>query len=265
MGSLVSDTFVIVFERWFFVILLGFVPTFAGQLISGALAGTMFSNGIQSVIYSGLTGRFAAAVAAMISIASMSITFALLVQFAYDANLHRRVALKRYIVTAFKTLLPNALLNILTFLVLGIVAVAVSASATIINLSPFVLVPTMLVALLWIYSVFCVTIPAVVISRDGYSSILRSVRLTKNYRWPIVGAIALTVFFIVILSVVLGFLVALFGQAGGMVSVLLSLLVMTGVSALASGLLSVLITLIYARLREIKDGMSVEQIAEVFE
>lgn len=262
---MVSDTFVIVFERWFFVILLGFLPTFAGQLISGALSGTIFSNGIQTVIYSGLTVRFATVVAALISVASMSITFALLVQFAYDANLHRPVALKRYIVTAFTTLLPNALLNIVTYLALGLVAVVVTASAATVALSPIILVPALLIAMLWIYSVFCVTIPAVVISREGYRSILRSIRLTKNYRWPIVGAIALTIVFIFILSVVLGFFVAFFGLAGGTVGMLLSLFVMAGVYALASGLLSVLITLIYARLREIKEGLSMEQIADVFD
>lgn len=265
VGSLVSDTFVIVFERWFFVILLGFVPTFAGQLISGALTGAALSNGVQTVIHSSLTGGFAAVAAAAISIASMSITFALLVQFAYDSNLHRSVSLKRYIATAFSTLLPNALLNIVTFLALGLVAVAISASAAAVKLSPVFLIPTLLIAMLWIYSVFCVTIPAVVLSREGYRSILRSIQLTKNYRWPIVGAITLTIAFIVILSVVLGFFVAFFGLAGGMIGLLLSLFVMTGVTALASGLLSVLLTLIYARLREIKEGLSIEQIAEVFE
>lgn len=265
IGTLVSETFTIVFERWFLVIVLGFVPTFIGQLVSSFLAGANLTLASQQLAYSGLTGNFASILAGLISIAAMSITFALLVQYAYDANLHRPLALKRYIATAFRTLLPNAALNMVIFLVLGLVAFTLATAAGAANLSLVVLIPILLVALLWVYSVFSVTIPAVVISRAGFSGILRSFHLTKDYRWPIVAAITLTIFFIVILSFVLGFFVFFFGMSGGFIGVILSILVLASISSLASGLLSVLITLIFARLCEIKEGTTMEQIAGVFD
>ena len=122
VGELVSETSAIVFSHWFVVILLGFVPSFIGQVLSGFLAGAKLSFGTQTFLYPGLGGDFASLLAGLISIVSFAITLALLVQFAYDAKLFRRFEFKRYIVTAFATLLPNAVL--ITIVVLAILGTA---------------------------------------------------------------------------------------------------------------------------------------------
>ena len=44
-----------------------------------------------------------------------------------------------------------------------------------------------------------------------------------------------------------------------------SILLYAAFTAVGTGLLSILTALIYARLREIKEGVSVDQIAEVFD
>jgi uncharacterized membrane protein len=104
--------------------------------------------------------------------------------------------------------------------------------------------------------------PAVVIERLGFRGLGRSEKLTKNYRWPIVGALVLT-WICALIIIVVALFVADFALSSGVLAV--SILLYAAFTAVGTGLLSILTALIYARLREIKEGVSVDQIAEVFD
>jgi heme/copper-type cytochrome/quinol oxidase subunit 2 len=116
--------------------------------------------------------------------------------------------------------------------------------------------------------VYSVIVPAIVIDRAGFRAMGRSAALTKNYRWPIIGALILMILCIFLVVFVIAFsAMAAIGLSGGVdtPSVLGPwLLAEAAFSAIAYGWLSITIALIFARLKEIKEGVSVSDLVDVF-
>ena len=121
---------------------------------------------------------------------------------------------------------------------------------------------------LWLYGVFSVVVPAIVIDGAGFGAIRRSADLTKDYRWPIIGTLVLVFLCVMLLSIVLSFVFALFG--GNPLEEALSptpgpwLIFEAVLNAVAYGWTSVAVAMIFARLKEIKEGVSVSDLADVF-
>ena len=94
----------------------------------------------------------------------------------------------------------------------------------------------------------------------GFGGLGRSVRLTKGYRWPIIGILVLIGICLILISLAGGTVIALIGG-----SVIISASIFAVMTAMLTGLGGIVIALIYARLREIKEGVSVDEIASVFD
>lgn len=90
----------------------------------------------------------------------------------------------------------------------------------------------------------------------------RSWALTKTYRWQIAGALLPVWLCSLAVTIAGAFPVELLAREG---SYVWALPVFAATNALASGPLAILATLVYARLREIKEGISVDQVADVFD
>ncbi|MEM9630140.1 MAG: hypothetical protein AAGA50_02355 [Pseudomonadota bacterium] len=245
VGGLVSDSFSIFFGKFFKVFLIAYGPTLIGLLISGALLGFGTVVGTATPDLDGSINFFAIFLTVLVQLVVYAVTTALLVQLAYDAKLGRDVRLGKYVGPAFAAVVPIILLG----LVAGILFM--------IGFAIFI-VPG-----LWIYAVFCVMVPAVVIERAGFRGLGRSASLTKEYRWPIIGAICLLIIIAIVINVAASFLVGIISSIFG--SVALDIILSAAVSTISAGIGSILIALIYARLREIKEGVSVDQIASVFD
>ena len=118
-----------------------------------------------------------------------------------------------------------------------------------------------LIASVFLYTIWIAAIPSIVVENQGVSSLGRSMELTSGYRWQCLGAILVMFLCILGVSLVMGIvqvaLGALLGELGAGLISLLS-------SGLSMALTGIFIALIYARLREIKEGTSVESLAEVF-
>lgn len=117
---------------------------------------------------------------------------------------------------------------------------------------------------LWVFAALGVAIPALLIERDGFSSLSRSVRLTKGYRWPVVGVLLLLLIATGLILTAVGFLADLVPMTGLLGQWVEGILVV----GLFSGAMSVLgagTTLIYLRLCEIKEGGGLRDLATVFE
>jgi len=112
--------------------------------------------------------------------------------------------------------------------------------------------------------VFAVIAPAIVIERAGFGGMSRSRALTKEYRWPIVGALILALICAILINIVAVFIVGVIAAAGS-IGMIIGVLLFTAISTIGAGFLSIIVALIYARLREIKEGVSVDQIASVFD
>ena len=127
------------------------------------------------------------------------------------------------------------------------------------------IVPGIYLALCWI-----VAVPVLVIERLGIvASIQRSTVLTQNHRWAILGLIILYVVILFVLQAIVGALVpgaaaAMMGLPGEGGFPIVALVLLTIVQVVTSLIGTVGIAAIYFELRQVKDGIGVDQLAQVF-
>ena len=248
VGSLISESLSIFFSNIIKISVIAFVPAAVGLIISGMLIGFGATLGTADPQLGNAAGAGAFAISTLINMIIYGITIAVLVMFAYDAKMNRVGGVGGYFAPALRHAVPILIL----VLVITIIAT----------------IGFMLLVLpgLWIYAVFCATIPAVVIESAGFGAMGRSSRLTKGYRWPIIGAMILFGIIIIVLSMVAAFGGAMIGGIfGGGFGLVVNLIVTALVSAFSYGLSAIFIALVYARLREMKEGVSVSDLAKVFE
>jgi len=242
VGKIVGDTFSLFFNRITSVFTLAFPPALLVVLISYWAAPSFGEAGIDPSGYSP-GGQLAVILIGMVI---MSFVTALLVRLAYDAKVGNPIRPAAYLSSAVAVIVPLVICSL-------IVTIATS----------FALI-AFIVPGLWVYAVWCCVTPAIVIENAGFGSFGRSAQLTKEYRWPCLGALAI----ILILSYIPYLIMwAIYGQAafvnlGSQGPVFLLLYAIT--TSIYMIAMSIGIALIYARLREIKEGTSVAQLAEVF-
>jgi hypothetical protein len=182
---------------------------------------------------------------------------ALSVLAAYDAKLGRRFEPRRYVAAGLRSVVPLFLCWLVVMILAGL------------GWMLFV-VPG-----LWVMSVFAVFAPAIVVERIGLGGLGRSVSLTKGYRWPILGAMIVTMLGAMAVGMVVAIAAALLelmlaplvsdaGAALGMLAAIVAVMLQSLNLTVTYCLPCVGVALIYARLREIKEGTSVEALTEVF-
>ena len=243
VGALVSESFSILFGKFAPVLIVALVPTVLSLLVSGLLIGFGATIGLDQPDLAAPGAGFAFVLTTLAQIAFYSLTTALLVQLAYDAKLGRPIQIGWYISNSLGVIIPLSVL---------IIVAAIAAAIGFI----FLIIPG-----LWVYAVFAMVAPVVVIERVGFGGLGRSAELTKEYRWPIIGALILMGICTAILSFFAAFVAGLLANAGVIVAMIAFLIP----TALAAALTGILIALIYAKLREIKEGVNVDQIASVFD
>ncbi|EEA93456.1 hypothetical protein [Pseudovibrio sp. JE062] len=243
VGTIIGDSFSIFFKHLIPIALMAFVPILLSLLVSSTLIGFDAALGTGTPEFSSSIGLGAWGIAIVLQVSFYSLVTALLVQLAYDAKLGRTIQLGRYVASAIRAAIPIAILSTIAGLVIGIATLA------------------LIIPGLWAYAVFSMIAPAVVIERVGFGGLGRSINLTKNYRWPILGVVILIGIIVAIFNFIAGFAASLTIGSGQIMAALAYLIP----SALGAGLSGVSIALTYARLREIKEGVSVDQIALVFD
>ncbi|MCX7358972.1 MAG: glycerophosphoryl diester phosphodiesterase membrane domain-containing protein [Alphaproteobacteria bacterium] len=128
-------------------------------------------------------------------------------------------------------------------------------------------VPGIMLAVRWVVSA-----PIVVVEKEGPTSALgRAAELTKGNRWAIFGLVLLYFVLSYVAQILVGLLVAaVAGQDQSMVgNIALASLVLAVSMALMTALLSLVSTLgtasLYFELRRVKEGVSVDDLAKVFD
>lgn len=245
ISTIIGESFSILFGKFLQVFIVAYGPTLVGIILSGALIGFGAAAGTADPDFAAPGSIVAVLLTILISIVVYGVTTALLVQLAYDAKLGRPIILGKYLGPALSAVLPITILGI----VVGILFM--------IGLTLFI-VPG-----LWIYAVFSVLAPVIVIERAGFGGLGRSAALTKEYRWPIVGALVLLILISIAINVIAGFVINMLSLIIG--SIVLDVILSAALSTIGAALGSIMVALIYARLREIKEGISVDQIAAVFD
>ncbi len=195
---------------------------------------------------------------AVLIFASYAVMTALPVQLAYDAKLGQKMRVGRYYRVALMAVAPILILSLGVFLVLAAVVFLVGFLTMGIPILKLLVIP----AVLWVLAMFSLMVPAVVIERAGLRGLARSAGLTKGYRWPVLGTLVLTGICSAILNGVIGFLI---GFIGSLISDLVANILVATIYPTSLATFGIAVALTYARLREIKEGVSVDQIAAVFE
>lgn len=114
---------------------------------------------------------------------------------------------------------------------------------------------------LYVTARYAVFVPAILVDRAGFSGLGRAAALSRGYRWPIVGGLLLLILVYVGVSILI---VLLIGRIGGMLGEYGFILVEAVTSPIINAYSAVFTALLYARLREIKEGLGIRDLAEVF-
>lgn len=242
VGALIGETFRIYAQRFVPVTLAAFLPYLATTLITAAFLGIDVAVGQDPDDPTEL--NFAAfPIVWILSSIATAIATGVVVQIAYGVKTNRSIPIGVIVAHTMRSLVPIVVLTIVTTVLAGIAAVALILPG------------------LYLWAMWSLIVPAIVVESAGFGAMRRSAELTKDYRWPVLGTLTLILVCMIGVSILLTALLAIvMATAGGIVALVLQSLL----GAIPFALLCVLLALIYARLREIKEGISVDSIVDVF-
>lgn len=250
VGTIFTQTFGIYFRRigWMFLFALG--PALAVEAIDVGLASTFFFQAgaedffVSMMIYFGLS--------LLVSSIGSALAAAIIARAVYDVKLGRRIR-------------PGACFGAMLRCFVPLVVAAVG-----LGIASALGMAALIVPGLWLTGLWIAVFPAMVVEREGLGAIGRSQQLTRGYRWPAAGAMLLIWLMVWLVrgAVEVPILFA-FGTFGLETMAenyqIVSVVLYTLVGTVQLGLTAIAATLIYARLREIKEGQPVETLAEVFD
>lgn len=250
VGTIISDSFSILFSNIVKVMIIGFSASLIGYVVNGLFVGfgqDALNNQLQAQTFA--EAFLPQVIPMIVGMAIYGLVTAMIIQLAYDAKLGRSNSIGEYFRSAMPAVVPIAILYIVVSILVAIGAV-------------FLVVPG-----LWIAAVFFVVAPAAVIDGSGFGALGRSAQLTKEYRWPIVGLILLLFIILLILSAVVGAAVfgIIFGASTGAGGIVVLGIVTSLLNGLIYGFGGIIAALTYARLREIKEGVGMGDIVSVFD
>lgn len=257
VGSIIGESFSIFFRKIITILMIAIVPSAIAFLLSGTLQGWDVMTGASLPDFSSTSYIVSYVASLVIGMAIFGMIIAMMVQFAYDAKLGRPANLGAYFSNGIKHLLPIVVLTIVFYIATSILSLA------------------LIVPGLWLAAALFVYVPAIVIDGSGFGGLGRSWRLTKGYRWPLVGLVIVTMLVLIIVMAVLvggltvGVLGTGFADFGstdvGLGTILPLFLIQSVGNAIAYGFGSVVVALAYARLKEIKEGVGIDGLMSVFE
>ena len=275
VGQIMSETFGLVFGNFKTMMILAGVPSAVGVAVNLVIMGRQSQNVAQAFTD---PIAFEAANATSTWVTVLLVIFGLLVwafitsavtQAAYEAKSGQLPRVGAAFSVALSKLLPVAVMTVLAvivaYVVIFVVALVVGFPLGFVAGAFGGIVATVaaLVAGLWIAARLSAMLPAIVVEDLFFNSFSRSAGLTEGYRWPIVGLLILFFIVAVLISAVnVG--ISYVGFQGGLPGEVLAMVAGWLVGAFFYALAGAMVALIYARLCEIKEGTSVNALAEVF-
>lgn len=237
IGRLIAQTFRLFFARFTTLFPLAFVPALVLALLNWGVSAPIpadfdpATDALPMPSWSEVILGLAGMVLGFFVIGFMCLA-------ALDAVMGRSHTIGQYTRQAIRQLLPIGVLGIL-------LSIAASLGAV------FFILPG-----LYILARFLPWVETVVFEDAGWSGLGRAQDLTQGYRWPLVSAVILMALIVLALILLISPLLYLVAGSG-----LLSALLEAVVSGIYYALIAIFTALIYARLREVKEGKTIEQIA----
>lgn len=242
VGALIGDTVHVFFSRILTFVVLSLLPSAitVGVQVLILGVGAVISPAQPAI---GAVSGFGVIVVSLTPYLALAVFGAAVAVAAHDTKTGGTGTILGYVRDGLTQVIPLALCNL--------IAVILIVVGTSLGLLPG----------LWVFAVFAVVAPAIAIERCGFAGLRRSIDLTRDYRWPIMGG-AILLFLAMSLFVVLMF--GVLTPVTTAISPILSVVVIVCASAFSFSALFIWIGLLYARLRTIKDGTPTENLEEVF-
>lgn len=281
VGKVISDVFSLYFKTLPVFFFLVFVPYFLFDLF--------LNQTVQEAVQEAMAGGQIEIFDLIMTIAAATIPFvlgfvflqAMMIYVAVSVKVGQGLALGRALAAALRGIIP--IIGITLLFMVAVLAVYGAIAGMIIleqNLAwlLIVIIPALIVIALILASMFYVYMPAIVFENAGFSSLGRSLELTRGYRGAIIGLMVLLAIILIIVSMVLGLIVG--GISVGLMASNLDALSQTsgqfslpwwyslinaGVNAISLPISLIPPAVVYARLREIKEGGETDVLRKVFE
>lgn len=249
VGSILSETFSIFAANFVKVMILAFGGAFLGFIVNSLFLGFGVAVGTAEPDIANMNAFWVGTLfSTLIGMVIYGLVTALLVLLAYDAKRGKSNSIGTYFMVALPAVIPIAIMMVIVTILASLGALA------------------LFIGMFWVYAVFYVMAPAAVIERAGFGALRRSAQLTKEYRWPIVGLFIVLIIVTLLVQVVAGFLVAMLaGLATSLIGQTIVGALFALLGAIGYAIAGIAIALVYARLREIKEGVEVSEIAKVFD
>lgn len=244
LNGIVSNTFSTFVARIVPIALLTLVVSAISVALTYVLTSSILSGSAENPF-----GMSAGAIVTtmIVPILIWAIQTAILSRLAYDHITGDPIELGSYLGQALVVAVPLIIVSIIIGIAAGLGFI-------------FLIVPG-----LYLSAMFFVTTPSLIIERNGFSSIGRSVELTKGYRWSIV----LVLLIFMVISMAVNFPIEFMLTAGAdfesIGKITVGSVIGNFLSNLVASLSAISAALVYARLREIKEGVSVKDLADVFD
>ncbi len=247
VGQILSESFSLLFGNIVAIAVAAFIPLLFMIILSGMTLG--FSVSLGAEVADPTAANFLPLILlnTLISVVIYGIVSAIIVQLAYDAKLGRGTNFGAYAAAAISTIVPNVVQTLIITI-----------------LASFAMLALILPGI-WVYGVFAVTVPALVIERVGFGAMRRSSELTKEYRWPVIGTMVVVFIGAMVLNLIPQTIAGFVLGSLSTVSIIAMVLLTAVLSTFTYGLIGIAVALIYARLREIKDGVGMNDLSSVFE
>lgn len=192
----------------------------------------------------------------------------MVVRLSFDARFGEEPSIKDLFPSILPAFLRVILFNIISMLLIyGAAAIALaigfnSPGQNLMSLASLLLI----LGIILFYVILYVAVPAMVVEKTSFRALSKSARLTKQYRWQILALVFLVGLFTAVLRFFLTpVLAGIFSHSG---SVGWPTFVAGAVISFLHGLVyafgSVVMTLTYIRLREIKNDFPHNNVAKVF-
>jgi len=255
VGAIFRDTFSILLRQIVPIITIGFVATVISTQIYAQMGPFKLQLDLPSVIAARVI------LFAIPQIAIYATIAAFVVRLSYDAKLERPVKIKRYILPTITSAFVLTILGVIVMTtLLGSMFLTLYLDV-LSTLEIIILARAGFWLLLWLWAPISIIGAIIVIERTGIRGLSRSLTLTRSYRWVTAGVLYLAVACLFLFHVAYGFLVA---WIAGISSLSAAKLLGSAFDSLGVVIFCILITLIYARLCEIKEGVSLDRIDAVF-
>ncbi|MER2510546.1 hypothetical protein [Amaricoccus sp.] len=238
--GLIAQTFRLFFARFGTLFPLAFVPALALALIGWAITPVVLPENFDPTVDVFPAPTFGDLLLGVLSMVIGFFVIGFMCLAALDAVMGRSHTIGQYTRQTMRQLLP-----------IGVLGIALTVMAAIGGM--LLIVPG-----LYVLARFLPWVESVVFEDVGWSGLGRAQQLTEGYRWPLVGAVLLMgVIVVTIIVAVSPIMLAVSGGGLALATVLLEAVI----SGLYYALIAIFTALIYARLREIKEGMTIAQIA----